>query len=336
MDEQQIKQLMDDCTLPDTCRNRELKTTHISWVILTDHYAFKIKRPVQYSFVDFSTIEKREYYCHEEIRLNRRLAPEMYLGVLPVTAKMAGLDQEGDKTIDFAVRMQRKDSNKQMDRLMDQGRVDKDQIESLVKKIVDFHKSAEPVKNVFDTLGLQREYEDILTEKEQVKNVFGDSYEDKIKHAVEISSHYLNAIRSYSNERVISGFRKDCHGDLNARNIFLYDDPVIFDCIEFNRKFREIDILNDIAFLAVDFDFFDRSDLGEYFYERYLEDFGLEDEPKSKTLFIYYKSYRANIRAKVNLIRSVKDKVDARTKSLKKAKKYIDLMHLYTQMVDQG
>jgi uncharacterized protein len=134
--------------------------------------------------------------------------------------------------------------------------VSESQLAKLARKIARFHKDAKVIKNAFDTLGFQQEYADILSVSDIIINELGKEWNTKVEQCIARSKNYLNSMRSYNNERIINGFQRDCHGDLNASNIFLYDDPVIFDCIEFNDKFRYIDVLNEIAFLCVDLDFY--------------------------------------------------------------------------------
>ncbi|MFW6222111.1 MAG: hypothetical protein ACOC3T_00720, partial [Bacteroidota bacterium] len=152
----------------------------------------------------------------------------------------------------------------------------------------------------------------------------------KVKKAVEKSTTYLNTNRSLMNERIISGFQRDCHGDFNAHNIFLYEDPVIFDCIEFSKDLRHIDLLNEIAFLCVDLDFYDRQDLSGLFYNQYLEFMELDQGADEDRLFNYYKSYRANIRATVTILHE-KNKTEHERKkiTLNDIKKYLLLMDSY-------
>jgi len=141
-----------------------------------------------------------------------------------------------------------------------------------------------------------------------------------------MSDTFLKENSTLLKERMNKGFIKDCHGDLNSSNIFLYDDPVIFDCIEFNEEFRKIDILNEIAFLCIDLDFFDREDLSTILYRKYLECYGIDENKRTGKLFMYYKSYRANIRAKVSILSARESNGDDKTKLLKEAGKYLRLM----------
>jgi uncharacterized protein len=336
MNIEQINKLREEYLLPDTCEDSSLIETHISWIVLTDNYAFKFKRPVKLSFLDFSTVEKRKYFCHREVELNSRLASGMYMGVFPVKSGMLQdkASDNDDETVDYAVQMKRMDNDREMDKLLKKNEVSESQLEKLARKIAGFHKEAKIIRDPFDTMGFQQEYADILTVSDIIANELGKEWNTKVEKCIERSKNYLNGIRSYNNERIISGFQRDCHGDLNASNIFLYDDPIIFDCIEFNDKFRHIDILNEIAFLCVDLDFYAGRTFSDGFYKLYLDAFGMEEDEMMKNLFLFYKSYRANIRAKVTLI-SMKDHPDYKEKP-EHVKKYIELMEKYCRMLPQN
>jgi uncharacterized protein len=333
MDKDQVKNLIENCSFPGKCDNPELEETHISWIILAEDFVYKIKRPVKFSFLDFSTLEKRKHFCEEELKLNRRMEPEMYLDVLPVTKdlKIAEDGQDAD-IIDYALKMKRMDNSMEMDKLLAGNKVTKAQIEKLAEKIARFHKNTSVIKNAFRTLQFQEEFADIANHYDFISKKLGDDSKQKVSMCIENSFNYLNKIRSFSNQRIISGFQRDCHGDLNATNIFLYDEPVIFDCIEFSSQLRQIDVLNDIAFLCVDLDFYGREDLSELFYKKYREFFGMEENEEEHELFRYYKSYRANIRTKVTLINIQKQNDPENTRKLNDAKKYIDLMAGYMDL----
>ncbi len=332
MDIQQIHALMDKGSLPGTDRNYEFKETHISWLILSSDYVFKIKRPVKFSFLDFSTLEKRKFYCHQELRLNRRLAPEMYLNVLPLYSGMLQDTTNGKKNeiIDYAVQMKRMNNEKEMDNMLESDKVTPGHINKLAGTIASFHKQVDTIKKTFDTENLQELYADINSVISYITEKEGSKWADKINDCIEKSNNFLQHNKEFLISRNLNGYRKDCHGDLNSHNIFLYDDPVIFDCIEFNEEFRQIDILNDIAFLCVDLDFFNKKDLRKQFYQKYFRYSGIDDMPDSRRLFMYYMSYRANIRAKVTLISARKKNSSGNGTEIKDAKKYIDLMVKYS------
>lgn len=334
MNTNNIQSIITNCKLPDTCNDIQLKETHISWIILTDHYAFKIKKPVKFSFLDFSTLENRKHYCNKELELNKRLAPQMYLDVIPIYKKEIENGENNDTIIDYAVKMIRMDNDKEMDKLLEKDKVNETHIEKLAQQMANFHKEAKIIKNVFDVTGFQEQYNDILSQIDFIEEKFGKEFKQEIDRNIKASGDYLFRKRSFMNERTITGFIRDCHGDLNSRNIFLYDDPVIFDCIDFNDELRQIDILNDIAFLCVDLEFFAKEDLSKHFYHSYLEAYGLNDDDESKILFNYYKSYRANVRGKVALIKAGEDKENEK-QHLQTAKSYLQLMVNYTEYFEK-
>ncbi|MFW5886839.1 MAG: hypothetical protein ACOCUL_03700 [Bacteroidota bacterium] len=329
MDKNNIGNILTECKLPDTCEQKKLEETHISWVLISDHYAYKVKKPVKYNFVDYSTLEKRKYFCEKEVELNKRLAPGMYLGTASITNDgIVTGDEAKDSALDYAVMMKKMDSEKKMDVLLEKNKVSENDILKLAQKIATFHQKSLPIKNTFSSEEFKKDYNDIESIRGLIEEKIGKNWYDKVEECIETSNHYLNLSKMYLNERVIAGFTRDGHGDLTARNIFLYDeDPVIFDCIEFNDDFRKIDVLNDIAFLCVDLDYYGKENLGRLFYQQYLKAFGSEQSEQIDQLLAYYKSYRANIRAKVTLI-SIQNNGDA-SQSVEKAIKYLELMYQY-------
>jgi aminoglycoside phosphotransferase family enzyme len=331
MDKEQIIKMKEECLFPDNCENSAFTGTHISWIVLTDQYAFKVKRPVKLSFLDFSTTEKRKHYCLQELKLNKRLAPDMYLSVIPVTKSLIAEETNNDDDIiDYAVQMKRMDNDKEMHKLLEDSKVTKKDMEKLARKIAQFHKDTQIVKNAFNTSGMIDEFTDIsnILDDDSENQLISPDHKEIVLRCIDKSKKYLNENRSLFNERIINGFQRDCHGDLNATNIFLYDDPVIFDCIEFNNDFRYIDILNEIAFLCVDLDFYGSKDLGSLFVKNYKQSFEMKDIDMPDPLFNFYKCYRANIRAKVTLL-SLSEDPDDKHKQ-KDVKGYIKLMEDYS------
>jgi uncharacterized protein len=326
MDTRQIRALADSHTLPGNHGDAVIRETHISWIILLSDHAFKIKKPVKYSFLDFSTLRKRKLFCSREVKLNRRLAPEMYLGVLPLTKGMLKEETttEDRKIIDYAVHMKRMNSDLEMDKMLAAGRVTANHVDSLALKLAGFHKNTDIISKEEDINVLQELFADIETVTTGLAE--GGKWEKTINECIERSNVFLKKNASFLRERSEKGFYRDCHGDLNTRNIFLYAEPVIFDCIEFNDEFRQIDVLSEIAFLCMDLEFFRREDLGEYFYSKYLEYSGEPDNGRSRRLFSYYKSYRANIRAKVTLLSAEKKNSTGKEAQNPDVSRYLDLM----------
>ena len=305
--------------------------THISWVFMCDQFAYKIKKPIHYSFLDFSTLEKRKYYCQREIELNKRLSGDIYIDVQPVRKSSACyfIGSKKGEVLDYAVKMKKMDGQKQMDVLLINNRVTESHIRNLAAKIADFHKKADIILQK-DILGIPKKFADLGKESDYLSQNLKANSRSIIRSAIESSNAFMEKNKSLLDNRLKAGFLRDCHGDLHCRNIFLLPGPVPFDCIEFNDDYRQIDVLNEIAFLCMDLDAFGRKDLGDLFLSCYNKRFPSMKTDEDRKLFIYYKSYRSNIRAKVNSLRARTAINQAqRNSALKEAGKYLDLMDVY-------
>ena len=327
----QINSLLSEGEFPGKTNKRELIETHISWVILCDYFVYKIKKPVQYSFLDFSTLALRLHYCNREVELNKRLTHNVYLEVLPVRKWQDILIIGGKEgtIIDYAVEMNRLDTKKQMDKLLAQRLVTESDIKNLAEKIASFHKNTTIIyeKNLSD---IGEKFNDLEGEKEYIGEQLGSTFGVIISNAIKFSDEFMNKNKELIAYRLREGFYRDCHGDLHSRNIFLLPEPVPFDCIEFNDDFRQIDVLNEAAFLCMDLDAFGYQDLSAMFLKYYNKFFPTMKTESEHNLFIYYKSYRANIRAKVNALRAKSATThEEKTKALAAAKKYLCLMESY-------
>jgi hypothetical protein len=331
MTKTQIHTLIDTGGFPEFTVGKKLVETHISWVILCDEFVYKIKRPIQYSFLDFSTLELRKHFCEREIEVNQRLAKDIYLAVLPIYEFAGAFTIGGNKgsIIDYAVKMRRLDSGKQMDILLSRHKVSDADIRSLAEAIAGFHKNTSIIADT-DLMDLREKFNDLSAEKDFITENLGTRSGDIISQAVAVSNKFLSSKHELLRSRLGAGFFRDCHGDLHTRNIFLLPHPQPFDCIEFNDEFRQIDVLNEVAFLCMDLDAAGRTDLSDLFIDHYNLLFPAMRTADERKLFIYYKSYRANIRAKVNSLRarSATDEVD-KTNALAVAKNYLDLMDSY-------
>ncbi len=331
MEKTQVERLMKEHRFPVSCSKPELIETHISWVIVCDQIVFKIKKPLKYSFLDFSTLEKRKFYCDQEVLLNRRLVEDVYLGVVPVIMRNGDLEivlKEKDEIIDFAVMMQRLPTKKRMDLMLLTGGVSLDHIEQLAERLVLFHKNA-PVIYSADHHSAHHDFNDLESEKEFLLTHLYKKYDQIISNAIEKSDSFITSHQTTLKTRSDLGYIRDCHGDLHSRNIFLLDEPVIFDCIEFNDKIRQIDILSELAFFCMDLEAAGYPELSEYFMVCYTKRAETIHTEQERDLFIYYKAYRANVRAKVNALRmrdsAGQDFIKARDDCIK----YLELMEAY-------
>jgi aminoglycoside phosphotransferase family enzyme len=332
MIQEQINSLLLEGEFPEVSAEKELIETHISWVLICHRFVYKIKKPIKYSFLDFSTLEKRKKYCKREIELNKRLTDDIYLDVVPIYRlndhyKIGG--NEGT-VVDYAVRMLKMDRAKQMDQLLVQNKVTRSDIQNLAKKIAVFHGNTIIIYQK-DVLDIQEDFNDLEGEKEYLaRQTNGSKYATIIESAIKASNDFLKRNKDLLAGRLRAGFFRDCHGDLHSRNIFLLPSPQPFDCIEFNDDFRQIDVLNEVAFLCMDLDAFGKNDLSELFLEYYNQFFPTMKSSKERYLFVFYKAYRANVRAKVNSLRA-KSAVNKkeRTKALSEVEKYLRLMESY-------
>lgn len=333
---EEIDKLVSLGEFPEISRQKKLVETHISWVILCDDFVYKIKKPVKYSFLNFSTIALRKNFCEREVYLNRRFSKNIYLKVVPVRESngLYSLGQDNGRLIDYAVKMRKLDPEKQMDFLLKKNKVRPVDIQNLAKQIADFHKFAKVIyaKNVFD---LQIKFNDLKAEKEFLCENIGPRIATLIDLAIEESDNFLERSYKLLHERLNSGFFRDCHGDLHTRNIFLLPTPQLFDCIEFNDEYRKIDVLNEVAFLCMDLDALKRKDLSNHFIKEYNLQFPVIKNREDLGLFIYYKSYRANVRAKVNCLQAsgIADE-EVKFRTIREAEKYLKLMESYIRDLD--
>jgi hypothetical protein len=278
--------------------------THISWVLLTGKYAYKIKKPVDLGFVDFTTLALRRRYCEEELRLNRRLAPELYLAVVAIRGTMEAPRIGGKgRLIDYAVKMREFPQQALASRALAGGRFAAAEIDALAALIAGFHAVA-PKAPARSSLGTP---EAVLSSArqnfEQMLPLVAPPQDGKILRALRRWTEHEHArCRNALKARAVDGFVRECHGDLHLGNIVLLDRrPVPFDCIEFNEALRWIDVMNEVAFVVMDLADRGHADLGWRLLNRYLESTGDYDGVK---VLRFYLVYRALVRAKVHLMRA--------------------------------
>ena len=345
MNEDEIKQLIKQKNFPDKPEKVELRETHISWVLLAGEKAFKIKKPVKFSFLDFSTHGKRKEMLEKELKLNKRMEKRMYEQVVEVRedGKKLFIGKENGKIIDYALQMKRLDEAKKMDVLLKEKKVSVEEIERIAVKISSFHKTIKNINTDNDVNTFLGIFNDIGSVKDIIAKNLGKEATEIIDFSTSVSNRFLHEHSRLFKERASQGLIKDCHGDIHSGNIFLYEkedkygvkspSPVIFDCIEFNDAFRQIDVLNDIAFFCMDLESFKRQDLSDVFLKTYLERFSVMQTDEEKKMFIYFKLYRANVRVKVNAFQLEGLDGVKRTAKLTEIKKYLNLMNKYSKQI---
>lgn len=310
----------------------DLIATHASWVLLTPDFAYKIKKPVYFSFLDYSTREKRLHACREELRLNRRLTEGMYLDVVSVRHQKGRytLESTEGELLDYALKMKRMDHQKQMDILLQQRAVQPGHMVATAKKLAQFHRHTRRVSGVARLELLREQFNDIGAICDFLQEKIGSEAAGLISESIRLSDAFLHQNIERLQEREKAGWVIDGHGDLHSRNIFLLDQPVIFDCIEFNEAFRLMDVLNEIAFLCMDLDFYGRQDLAAHFLDTYLKEIPCIEQPEDWTIYHYFKLYRANVRLKVNTLNAMQaEDEDEFAELLPAVQDYLDLYRHY-------
>ncbi len=324
MDAEMLEKLKNpDAYLHDVYRV-EMVETHISWVFLTEKFAYKVKKPVKFSFLDFSTLEKRKECCENEVKLNSRLCPEMYLGVVPIVQKNGSLHFGGvGEDIEYAVKMRRHPEERKMDRLLEKGVVTEGEIKQIAKIVSAFHSRIMKVEDrkYSSPEVIKKQVDDLALHRKTVEEACGLGR--KVDAALKACGAFMEKNKGLFKARQEGGFIRDCHGDLHSANIFLNEEICIFDCIEFNKEFRYIDTASEIAFMAMDLDAFGKEALSNLFVEAYVKESG---DRGVLELLDYYKCYRANVRAKVAAIDYSQNPGG---KSRGKIEKYANLMGKY-------
>lgn len=278
--------------------------THISWVLLTRDFAWKIKKPVRFDFLDFSTLAKRKHFCEEELRLNRRTAAELYLDVVPISGNGEAPSIGGDgEPIEYAVRMHRFDDERLLSRIVVAGRLEPLQIDALAERIADFHLSLQAAETDSPYGRADGIRGDALANFVSIEEHAGDeaAYSGEIRHLRKWTQTEAERLSGVFEQRRNGGFIRECHGDLHLGNIVELDTgPCLFDCVEFNAGFRWSDVISEIAFLVMDLEEHGEPQLARRLLNRYLERTG---DYAGLAVLRFYLVYRAMVRAKVDLIR---------------------------------
>ncbi|MEW6143199.1 MAG: AAA family ATPase [Chloroflexota bacterium] len=316
---------------PHSVDRVELVQTQMSFVFLAGDYVYKVKKPVNLGYLDYTTLEKRRFFCERELELNRRLAPDVYLAVAPIAVSDGGFSLgEGGAVVEYAVKMRRLPPERMMNVLLPSGHVTARMVNSLSEKLVRFHEKAgtSPEISVFASL-------------KAIKVNTDENFSQTIKYlGISIDAADYNRIKAFTEDFLASKaalFRerirrrriRDCHGDLHAAHICFTDGIQIYDCIEFNDRFRYCDVASEIAFLAMDLDRYDRGDLSREFVDAYIN---ASQDIAIRQLLPFYKCYRAYVRGKVESFKLDDPYIagDEKEKTLGVARSYFSLARRYT------
>ena len=328
-----IDDLMHPSAYPEMSKKIELVQTHISTVFICDKFVYKIKKPVNFGFLDFSTLEKRSHYCNKEVELNSRFSKDVYLGVYPVNfdGKKHAINGKGN-TVDYAVKMRRLSDEDLLKTKFKKGTVGSKDIERIGKAIADFHKTSLRSKEI-DKYGELNVVKFNTDENfQQTEEFIEDSISKKQYNELKNwTDKFYKENEDIFKQRIKKGKVRDCHGDLHMEHICLTDPIIIFDCIEFNDRFRYSDTASEIAFLLMDLEFNNGKKLAEQLCEVYLVEKGEKDDDGIYHLIKFYKVYRAYVRGKVTsfVLKDPNVANDKKTGARETAQRYFSLAHSY-------
>lgn len=329
-----IKALMSGKFFKEKASTVELIETHISWILLTGKYAYKIKKPVDFGFLDFTTLTQRKQYCEAELNLNRRSAPGIYLGICPISGSAE--QPEIDSTaapIEYAIKMRRFESGKLFSELADKQALDHAHIDELAQIVAEFHGQLEATPATSPFGEPAQVYAPMRQNFQQISELLDDDLAlQDLKELEAWSESSFERLKPYLVERKRKHFVKDCHGDMHLGNITVFQGKVtLFDCIEFNDDFRWIDVISDIAFLIMDFEVNGLAHYGNRLLNDYLEETG---DYGGLRVLNFYKMYRALVRAKISLLTAADKGAPAALKREMEEdfKRYMDLAESYTRL----
>ena len=311
----------------------ELLQTHVSYVLLAGDYAYKIKKPVNFGFLDFSSLSQRQHFCQEEIRMNKPIAPDIYLDVVAITQNQGKFILEGEgETVEYAVKMYRFPQETLLSSLFEQDQLTESNLEALGKIVAQFHEQTKT-----------NDYIRSFGEIDRIRQSIDENYQQTEKYIglAQTQQHYqetkaftdnffLHNEELFNNRRDSQKIR-ECHGDLHLRNICFWQDKIqLFDRIEFNEPFRFVDVMYDIAFAVMDLDARGRQDFGNAFLNTYTEQTG---DWEGLQVLPLYLSRQAYVRAKVTsfLLDDTAIEDQAKQEAKKTASDYYRLAWEYTK-----
>jgi len=327
-----IDDLLDPASLPDATERVSLVQTHISLVFVADDFVYKVKKPVNFGFLDFTTLEKRRHYCFQEVRLNQRLAEDVYMGVLPIThdgKRYRVGEGEGGEVVDYAIKMKKIPQDTLMKSLFSRGELREKHLREIAHVLADFHLNAKRSQEI-DEFGRPEAFRVNTDENfEQTEKYKGTTIEERDFYALrEWTDNFYQENGDLFRKRIRAGKIRDCHGDLHMEHICLAEKLSIIDCIEFNDRFRYSDTLADIAFLLMDLEYQGGKGFADQlwkFYGRQAGEAGMEG------LLAFYKVYRAYVRGKVTSFQLDDDQIEPQEKkaAAQTAARYFQLARSY-------
>jgi aminoglycoside phosphotransferase family enzyme/predicted kinase len=324
-----VQQLLDPNCYDHPVEEVELIETHISWIFLAGDYAYKLKKPVDLGFLDFSSLDKRRFYCLEEVRLNSLFTPELYLDVVPVGGTTKKLHVGSTPARDYLVRMKRFDQSCQLDKMLQNNQLSATQISAFAAKVAAIHQQATSAPATSSFGSYEAIMQPVLTNFIQLRKILGEKkFKASFAPLESWSRKTARRLEPFFIARKQAGHIRECHGDMHLRNMaWVEGRPLLFDCIEFNPSLRIIDTVSDIAFLIMDLDDRLQGPLGWTFLDAYMQQSG---DFSGLAGLRFYQVYRALVRAKVTAIQLSQQPavqqtlIDLLSSYLELAKSYLD------------
>lgn len=308
--------------------------THISHVFIAGSYVYKIKKPVNFEFLDFSTLQKRKFYCEREVELNRRLCDDIYLGVVGIARRSddSFILEAGDQgnITEYAVKMKRLDEQYFLTCFIDQGALKLRQLDLVADKLSTFYNKQEPEEEILKWGAIKKVRYNTDENFSQTESFIGETIDENSFKAIRrYTNRYYSRFSFLFNRRIEEKRIVDGHGDLHLEHIHITPEKVrIYDCIEFNDRFRYGDTAADLAYLAMDLDFANYRKEERYFLEKMTQQLS---DPDMLIHIDFYKCYRAYVKGKVKSIQATEEEVgeEEREKARRKARSYFDLSLRY-------
>lgn len=331
MNQALIKALQNPALYPHETAGFQVIETHISVVILTGPYAYKLKKPVNFGFLDFTSLDARKHFCHEEVRLNQRLTSGLYLDVLPITGSPEAPQLGGDgEPFEYVIRMRQFPQEQLLDQMLQRGELGSAEIDALTRQIARFHLDAPVVAQGHHLAQPDAIMAPVRQNFEQIRPLLSEAADLQQLDALEAwAEDCFQRLLPLLEQRCQNGSIRECHGDIHLGNATVLDgEVVLFDCIEFNEPFRLIDIACDAFFLAMDLEDRGQHALARRFTNNWLEQTG---DYGCLPLINFYKAYRAMVRAKVNLFRIAQENDPAvQAEVLRQYRSYTHLAESYS------
>lgn len=322
---QKVAVLSDSAIYSHRPRHVDIIETHMAWVFLADEFVFKMKKPVQYEFLDFTTLSAREFTCREELRLNRRLAPDTYLDVVPLKLDRVGaLTFTGDgPVVEWLVKMKRLPADRMLDYAIEHGTVKEGEVVEFAEKLSAFYRAASSAKQ-----SLEQVCRRFAAEHERNMVLLSDvRFElDHVmtKTVLECMTKTLLTARPLLNVRVEADAFLEGHGDLRPEHVCLIAPPVVIDCLEFNRDMRLVDPYDEIAFLDLECERLGAPWVGQKVFDICQRELSF---PLPDGLFAFYRSTRALLRARLALAHLIESNPRMPTKWEPRARAYVKIAH---------